>query len=118
RRAASRLGGRAGGTPDRYRHRAGRPLRRRGRRVPHPAAQHRRVPAVRQLAGLLMPWLAAQLPPRFWRKVVAAVQGVVLTVAVSGLVDRPVGMIAVAVALLLLTESFGRDVVWLYRTGA
>jgi phosphatidylglycerophosphate synthase len=70
------------------------------------------------LAGLLMPWLAAQLPPRFWRKVVAAVQGVVLTVAVSGLVDRPVGMIAVAIALLLLTESFGRDVVWLYRTGA
>ena len=27
-------------------------------------------------------------------------------------------MIAVAVALLLLAESFGRDVIWLYRTGA
>ena len=28
------------------------------------------------------------------------------------------GMIAVAAALLLLAESFGRDVIWLYRTGA
>src|SRR6202042_2618246 len=27
-------------------------------------------------------------------------------------------MIAVAAALLLLAESFGRDVIWLYRTGA
>ena len=70
------------------------------------------------LAGWLIPWLAAPLPPRYWRKVVAAVQGIVLTVAASGLLDRAVGMIAVAAALLLLTESFGRDVIWLYRTGA
>ncbi|HEY6493879.1 MAG TPA: CDP-alcohol phosphatidyltransferase family protein [Trebonia sp.] len=70
------------------------------------------------LAGWLIPWLRAPLPPRFWRKVVAAVQGVVLTVAVSGVTSRLVGMIAVAVALLLLAESFGRDVVWLYRAGA
>lgn len=67
------------------------------------------------LAGWLMPWLAAPLPPRYWRKVVAAIQGIVLTLAVSGLVDRLVGMIATAAALLLLTESFGRDVIWLYR---
>ena len=51
------------------------------------------------LAGWLIPWLAAPLPPRYWRKVVAAVQGIVLTVAVSGLLDRLVGMIAVAAAL-------------------
>ena len=70
------------------------------------------------LAGWLIPWLAAPLPPRYWRKVVAAVQGIVLTVAVSGLLDRLVGMISVAVALLLLAESFGHDVIWLYRTGA
>jgi phosphatidylglycerophosphate synthase len=70
------------------------------------------------LAGWLIPWLAAPLPPRYWRKVVAAVQGIVLTVAVSGRLDRLVGMIAVAAALLLLAESFGRDVRWLYRTGA
>ncbi len=70
------------------------------------------------LAGWLMPWLAAPLPPRYWRKVVAAVQAIVLTVAVSGLLNRLVGMIAVGAALLLLAESFGRDVIWLYRTGA
>jgi phosphatidylglycerophosphate synthase len=70
------------------------------------------------LAGWLIPWLAAPLPPRYWRKVVAAIQGIVLTVAVSGRLDRPAGMIAVAAALLLLAESFGRDVIWLYRTGA
>src|SRR6266700_219526 len=70
------------------------------------------------LAGWLIPWLRTPLPPRFWRKVVAAVQGIVLTVAASGVPSRLVGMIAVAVALLLLAESFGRDVIWLYRTGA
>ena len=70
------------------------------------------------LAGWLIPWLAAPLPPRYWRKVVAAVQGIVLTVAASGVLDRLTGMIAVAAALLLLAESFGRDVIWLYRTGA
>ena len=70
------------------------------------------------LAGWLIPWLAAPLPPRYWRKVVAAVQGIVLTVAASGVLDRRTGMIAVAAALLLLAESFGRDVIWLYRTGA
>ena len=70
------------------------------------------------LAGWLIPWLAAPLPPRYWRKVVAAVQGIVLTVAASGVPSRQAGMIAVAVALLLLAESFGHDVIWLYRTGA
>ncbi|HYB88236.1 MAG TPA: sulfatase [Streptosporangiaceae bacterium] len=48
----------------------------------------------------------------------AAVQGIVLTVAASGLLDPLVGVIAVAAALLLLAESFGRNVIWLYRTGA
>src|ERR1022692_4325227 len=70
------------------------------------------------LAGWLIPWLAAPLPPRHWRKVVAAVQGIVLTVAASGVPGRVAGMVAVAVALLLLIESFGRDVIWLYRAGA
>src|SRR5215467_9013090 len=70
------------------------------------------------LAGWLIPWLAAPLPPRYWRKVVAAVQGIVLTVAASGVPDRLAGMIAVGAALLLLAESFGRDVIWLYRAGA
>jgi phosphatidylglycerophosphate synthase len=70
------------------------------------------------LAGWLMPWLAAPLPPRYWGKVVAAFTGIVLTVAASGVTSRLTGMIAVVVALLLLAESFGRNVIWLYRTGA
>jgi phosphatidylglycerophosphate synthase len=70
------------------------------------------------LAGWLIPWLRAPLAPRFWRKVVAAIQGIALTVAASGVTSRAVGMITVAVALLLLAESFGHDVVWLYRTQA
>ena len=70
------------------------------------------------LAGWLIPWLRAPLAPRFWRKVVAAVQGIALTVAASGVTSRVVGMIAVAVALVLLAESFGHDVFWLYRAGA
>ena len=70
------------------------------------------------VAGWLIPWLAAPLPPRYWGKVVAAVTGIVLTVAASGLPGRRAGMIAVAAALLLLAESFGRNIIWLYRTGA
>ncbi len=70
------------------------------------------------VAGWLIRWLAAPLPPRYWRKVVAAAAGIVLTAAASGLPGRLAGMIAVAAVLLLLAESFGRDVIWLYRTGA
>jgi len=69
------------------------------------------------VAGWLIPWLAAPLPPRYWGKVVAAVTGIVLTVAASGLLPRRAGMIAVAAVMLLLAESFGRAVIWLYRTG-
>jgi phosphatidylglycerophosphate synthase len=69
-------------------------------------------------AGWVLPWLAASLPPRYWGKVVTAVQGVVLTLAASGSLSRQVGMIAVGVALLLLAESFGRNIIWLYRAGA
>ena len=70
------------------------------------------------LAGWLMPWLAAPLPYIYWRKVVAAVQGIVLTVAASGVLSHLVGLIAVGAAALLLAESFGRDIIWLYRAGA
>ncbi|MGY1770947.1 CDP-alcohol phosphatidyltransferase family protein [Blastococcus sp. SYSU D00813] len=70
------------------------------------------------VAGWAVRWLAAPLPYRYWGKVVAAVQGAVLTAAASGALPRPVGLVAVAVALVLLTESFGRSVVWLFRAGA
>jgi phosphatidylglycerophosphate synthase len=63
-------------------------------------------------AGAFLPWLRSVVPPRYWRKVVAAVQGIVLTAVTSGLFPRPVTVTAVAAALALLVESFGRDIVW------
>jgi phosphatidylglycerophosphate synthase len=66
-------------------------------------------------AGLLLPWLHASLPPRHWRKVVAAIQGIVLTVAVAQLLPHPVMTAVLFVSLALLTESFGRDVAGLNR---
>jgi phosphatidylglycerophosphate synthase len=66
-------------------------------------------------AGWVAPWLRGPLPPRYWRKVVAAVQGIVLVVAVAGVLPRPVTLVAVAGALALLVESFGRDIVWLWQ---
>ncbi len=72
------------------------------------------------VAGWAWPWLRATLPPRYWRKVVAAVQGVVLTVAAAGVLPTAWAYAALGAALALLTESFGRDVVWawLHRTPA
>lgn len=64
------------------------------------------------VAGWALPWLRAQLPPRYWRKVVTAVQGIALTIAASGLVPDAAAVL-VGVALALLVESFGRDMVWL-----
>ncbi len=51
RRVDPRRGGRAGRAPDWHRHLAGRLSRRRGRRLPHPGAQHRRVGGLRQLGA-------------------------------------------------------------------
>ena len=67
------------------------------------------------LAERVLPWLRKPVPPRYWRKVVAAVQGIVLAVAVSGRVPEVAGTVALLVALALLAESFGRDVWWLWR---
>jgi phosphatidylglycerophosphate synthase len=64
------------------------------------------------VVGWLLPWFRATLPPRYWRKVVTAAQGIALTAAASGLTGALAAPIVVA-ALLLLAESFGRDVVWL-----
>jgi phosphatidylglycerophosphate synthase len=70
------------------------------------------------IAGWCLPWMRRQLPPRSWRKVVAAVQGVVLTWAAAEVASPPVVAAGLAVALALLAESFGRDVVWLWRRRA
>ena len=66
-------------------------------------------------AGWAAPWLTAQLPPRYWRKVVTAACGIALVLAASQLAPAPVAALGVAAALALLVESFGRDVIWLVR---
>ncbi len=50
------------------------------------------------------------LPPRYWRKFVAATQGIVLTVAAANVLPLAVTRAALVGALVLLAESFGRDV--------
>lgn len=66
-------------------------------------------------AGWVLPWLRRPAPPRYWCKVVAAIEGVVLTVAASELLPWIVNLVAVACSLALLIESFGRDTVWQFR---
>jgi len=66
-------------------------------------------------AGWLLPWMRRTLPPRYWRKVVAAAQGIALTVAVAGALPGFLTNAVLVVALALLAESFGRDVGWLWR---
>ena len=62
------------------------------------------------LAGeWLLPWMRAPLPPRRWRKVVAAAQGVVLTVAAADVLPRALTQ-ALLVAALAAARGVGRRV--------
>jgi phosphatidylglycerophosphate synthase len=68
------------------------------------------------LAGeWLLPWMRAPIPPRRWRKVVAAAQGVVLTVAAAGVLPRALTQALLAAALAALAVSVGECVWWLWR---
>ncbi len=68
------------------------------------------------LAGeWLLPWMRAPLPARRWRKVVAATQGIVLTVAAADVLPRPLMQALLAVALVLLAASMGECTWWLWR---
>jgi phosphatidylglycerophosphate synthase len=68
------------------------------------------------LAGeWLLPWMRAPLPPRRWRKVVAAAQGVLLTVAVAAVLPRPLMQVLLAAAAALLAASMGECTWWLWR---
>lgn len=70
-------------------------------------------------AAWVLPWLAANLPERFSRKVVAAVQGVALAVASAGALPRPPTFALVVFALAALCWSFGLDIrrLWVTRYG-
>jgi phosphatidylglycerophosphate synthase len=69
-------------------------------------------------ATVVAPWLAAGVAPRQWRKAVAAVQGVVLTVAAGGLLSRGWATWALVVAAALLGLSFLTEVAELWRRRA
>lgn len=66
-------------------------------------------------ATWVVPWMRQELPPRYWRKVVAACVGVALLLAASGLAPAAATYAVLVLAALLLAESFGWDVVWLWR---
>ena len=68
------------------------------------------------LAERVLPWLRRPTPPRPWAKTVAAVQGVALTVVAADVLPTLVATVVLALALLLLAESFGHQVGWLWRT--
>ena len=66
-------------------------------------------------AGWMLPWLRGSAPARPWGKVVAAIQGIVLTVVAADVLPGAVAGIVLVVAFALLAESFGREVAWLWR---
>jgi phosphatidylglycerophosphate synthase len=68
-----------------------------------------------RLAGRWMPWLRGQVPPRRWRKAVAAHQGIALTVATAEVLPATAVSVVVAAGLALLLVSFGTEVVMLRR---
>jgi phosphatidylglycerophosphate synthase len=63
----------------------------------------------------LLPWMRRPLPPRRWRKAVAAMQGIVLTVAAAEVLPRGVTQALLLAALALLTVSMGECTWWLWR---
>jgi phosphatidylglycerophosphate synthase len=67
------------------------------------------------LGEWLLPWMRAPLPPRRWRKVVAAAQGVVLTVAAAGVLPRTLTQALLLVAFVALLASMTECVWWLWR---
>jgi phosphatidylglycerophosphate synthase len=67
------------------------------------------------LAREVLPWLRSPVPPRYWCKVVAVVQAVVLLAAATGVLPPLVAVVALVGVAALLAESFGREVWWLWR---
>jgi phosphatidylglycerophosphate synthase len=66
-------------------------------------------------ASRLWPWLRRPVPVRYWAKVVAATQGVVLTVAAAQVLPPVVTDLVLVAAIVLLAESFLHQVRWLRR---
>jgi phosphatidylglycerophosphate synthase len=68
------------------------------------------------LAGeRLLPWMRAPLPARRWRRVVAGLQGVVLTIAAAGVLPRGLAQAVLVAAFASLMVSMGQCAWWLWR---
>ena len=68
------------------------------------------------LAGeWLLPWMRAALPPRRWRKFVAAGQGIVLTLAAAEVLPAGLTQALLGAALAALAASVGECTWWLWR---
>lgn len=67
------------------------------------------------VAGLVVPWLARQLPENYRRKLVCVIQTAVLPVALLPDLPGALRMTLLAGALLTLVYSFAVDIAWLYR---
>lgn len=68
------------------------------------------------LAGeWLLPWMRVPLPRRRWRTLVAAAQGIVLTIAAAGVLPRALTQALLVAALVLLAASMGECAWWLLR---
>jgi phosphatidylglycerophosphate synthase len=63
----------------------------------------------------LLPWMRAPLPPRRWRKAVAAAQGIVLAVAAAEVLPRVLTQALLVGALAALAASVGECTWWLWR---
>ncbi|MGW2329509.1 CDP-alcohol phosphatidyltransferase family protein [Streptomyces sp. NPDC001700] len=68
-------------------------------------------------AARFLPWMNAPLPHSMARKTVAALQGVALLLAATGLLPAPATLGVVLLALTSLVWSFARDIGWLWTTG-
>jgi phosphatidylglycerophosphate synthase len=74
--------------------------------------------AARYLFGVgewLVPWMRAPLPSRRWRRLVAAAQGIALTVAAAEVLPRALMQALLVAALAALAASVGECVWWLWR---
>ncbi|HEY5854113.1 MAG TPA: CDP-alcohol phosphatidyltransferase family protein [Aldersonia sp.] len=71
-------------------------------------------------AGWVLPWLRAPQPRRQWARVVAAIVGIVLTVAAADVLPAAVTTALLVIALGMLVESFGRSVwgLWVAADGS
>jgi phosphatidylglycerophosphate synthase len=68
------------------------------------------------LAGeWLLPWMRAPLPRRRWRRAVAVLQAVALTVAAAEVLPRDLTQALLLAALAALAVSMGECVWWLWR---